>query len=81
RLSAAETADAWTVEKLDDRYVVHGAKIEKFAVRTNFDQFEAVNRLRDIMRKMGISHELIRQGATSESIVEIGHHEMTLMEQ
>lgn len=81
RLSAAETADTWTVEKLDDRYVVHGAKIEKFAVRTNFDQFEAVNRLRDIMRKIGIAHELIRQGATGESVIEIAGHEFTLVEQ
>lgn len=81
RLSAAETADTWAVEKLDDRYVVHGQKIEKFAVRTNFDQFEGVNRLRDIMRKTGISHELIRQGATGDSLVEIAGHEFTLVEQ
>lgn len=73
--------DAWTVETDDDSFVVHGKKIEKFARRTNFEQFQAVNRLRDIMNKMGISHELIRQGAQDDSIVRIGDSEFTLVEQ
>jgi GTP-binding protein len=60
---------------------VIGEKIEKFARRTNFEQFEAVNRLRDIMRKLGITHELIRQGAIGESVVYIGEAEFTLVEQ
>lgn len=81
RLSSEETADSWTVEKLEDRYVVHGEKIERFAIRTNFEQFEAVNRLRDIMNKMGISHELIRQGAKSDNVIEIADREFTLVEQ
>ena len=53
-------------------FAVTGAKIEKFARRTNFDQFEAVNRLRDIMKRLGISHELIRRGAEGNSYVIIG---------
>lgn len=73
--------DRWTVEKIDGRFIVRGDKIEKFARRTNFDQFEAVNRLRDIMKKMGITHELIRQGATGESVIRIGAAEFTLLEQ
>lgn len=81
RLSADVAADSWIVEKLDGRYVVHGEKIEKFAIRTNFDQFEAINRLRDIMRKMGIAHELIRQGAKGDSVIEIAEREFNLVEQ
>lgn len=76
-----EPDEAWTVEKIDDGYVVHGKKIEKFARRTNFEQFQAVNRLRDIMDKMGISHELIRQGAENDSLIQIGDSEFTLVEQ
>lgn len=72
---------AWTVEKDEDIYIVHGEKIEKFARRTNFDQFEGVNRLREIMRKLGIAHELSRKGATGESIIRIGVSEFTLVEQ
>ena len=62
-------------------WTVTGAKIEKFARRTNYDQFESVNRLRAIMRKMGIYHHLVREGATGESIIRIGASEFTLLEQ
>ncbi len=80
-LSDQQIADAWTVDKEDDVFVVHGDKIEKFARRTNFDGFENVNRLRDIMKKLGISHELSRKGATGESLIRIGDSEFTLLEQ
>ena len=93
-LDVQAASDAWTVERVvgaepdnvDDEdvvsFIIHGAKIEKFARRTNFDQFESVNRLRDIMRKMGITHELIRQGAVGETVVQIGKSmPFTLVEQ
>lgn len=80
-LSPELTAEAWQVEREEDGFRVHGEKIEKFARRTNLDQYEAVNRLRDIMRKMGISHELVRQGADGESLIRIGDTEITLLEQ
>lgn len=81
-LSSSQLEDAWTVTKEGEgTYRVTGEKIEKFARRTNVDQFEALNRLRDIMRRLGISHELTRQGATGESLVLIGDTEFTLVEQ
>lgn len=80
-LGKTELSEAWSVEKIEDEYYVYGEKIEKFARRTNFDQFEGVNRLRDIMKKMGITHELIRRGAKSESVIRIGDEELTLVEQ
>ena len=90
-LDEDQLTDVWTVERLPDEtnegsesvavFIVRGKKIEKFARRTNFDQFEAVNRLRDIMKRTGITHELVRQGATGESVVRIGESELTLVEQ
>lgn len=80
-LSSESIEAAWTVEKGGDVFVVSGEKIEKFARRTNYDLFEGVNRLRDIMKKMGITHELRRKGADSESIIRIGSNEFTLVEQ
>lgn len=53
---------AWTVTKRDGVWHVSGRKIEKFAARTDFESYHGVQRLRDIMRKMGIVHELERQG-------------------
>lgn len=80
-LSGEAQKDRWVVEKNGDHFVVRGDKIEKFARRTNFDQFEAVNRLRDIMKKMGITHELIRQGAEGDARIQIGATEFPLVEQ
>lgn len=93
-LSTRDKDDAWTVEKTTteqtdedgetkqiELYVVVGEKIEKFARRTNFDQFEGVNRLRDIMKKMGITHDLTRKGAMGDSLIRIGDSEFTLLEQ
>lgn len=80
-LSSEALNKAWTVERDGETFIVAGDKIEKFARRTNFEQYEGVNRLRDIMRKMGITHELVRKGAIGESIVRIADYELTLIEQ
>jgi len=80
-LSTEAIEKSWTVEKDGDIFVVRGDKIEKFARRTNFDQYEGINRLRDIMRKMGITHELTRKGADGGSVVRIGVDDFTLLEQ
>ncbi len=73
-LSQDALSEHWEVSYDDATglYRVSGEKIEKFARRTNYDQFEAVNRLRDIMQRLGISHELIRQGAKGDSLIQIG---------
>ena len=84
-LDSKTQALAWHVRKDEkgDRtvFVVKGHKIEKFARRTQFDTFEGVNRLRDIMKKMGITHALTRQGADGASIIRIGLDEFPLVEQ
>jgi GTP-binding protein len=55
-------ADKWSVTKEEDAYVVRGAAIERFALRTDFENPHGVARLRDIMKKTGILHELRRAG-------------------
>lgn len=82
-LSSDQVDKAWTIDEQhtdDDEvvYVVSGRKIEKFAMRTRFDTPEGLNRLRDIMKKMGIMHALIRSGATSDSLIRIGRDEFRL---
>lgn len=58
-----QTDDHWSVEKVDDgQFMVHGSSIERFVKRTDFSNEEAVQRLRDILRRQGIFHELVRQG-------------------
>lgn len=81
-LSAAAQQSAWSVTAHDGQYQVRGAKIEKFAARTDYANIHSVNRLRDIMKKIGITHELIRQGATGADLVVIGDSpSFTLLEQ
>lgn len=78
---------AWNIEVTQDEegrklYHVRGRKIEKFARRTDFSGgYQNINRLRDIMKKMGITHELKRQGAEGDSVIIIAGHEFTLLEQ
>ena len=80
-MSGDQLSESWSVEREPDGYRVRGDKIEKFARRTNFDNFEAVNRLRNIMQKMGINHELRRKGADGDSLIRIGEIEFYLVEQ
>jgi GTPase len=85
-LSGEQKAQAWHVQKHgegeDIIYVVTGPRIEKFARRTNFEGgYENVNRLRDIMKKMGITHALIREGAVGDSVIRINDDTFTLLEQ
>lgn len=80
-LTEADKQLQWRVRQENDIYTVKGRKIEKFALRTNFEQFQSINRLRDIMKKMGITHELVRQGASGDSRIRIGDQIFTLVEQ
>jgi len=72
--------DTWSVTKTDDKFIVTGEKIEKFARKTDLNNYASLNRLRDIMKKMGIRAELTNQGAKPESIIEIAGKEFTLVE-
>ncbi|MDR0887238.1 MAG: GTPase ObgE [Candidatus Nomurabacteria bacterium] len=72
KLEAKNSDDKWRIEKLSDKmFVVYGAKIEKFALKTDFGNFHSANRLRDILQKMGIAAELSRQGADELSEITI----------
>lgn len=82
-LSDDQKRNAWKVVHDGGRFVVTGLKIEKFAGRTNFDAEPGRRRLWDIMSKMGIMHELERQGAKEGDTVAIGRvdsHSMTFGE-
>ncbi len=80
-LKASDFKETFKVEKTEDGiFVVTGEKIEKFARRTDMDNYASVNRLRDIMKKMGIRAELTSMGAEPESIIEISGKQFTLVE-
>lgn len=86
KLNPKNVKNTWEVienEPFDDGtkfFTVKGEKIEKFARRTDYDNYESLNRLRDIMKKYGIRAELTSRGAEAESIIEISGHRFTLVE-
>ncbi|CAN5127120.1 GTPase ObgE [soil metagenome] len=71
-IQLADTSGAWRVSKEGNNFLVTGTKIEKFAYRTDFENEEGMQRLRDIMRKMGIMHKLQREGLEPGNTVRIG---------
>lgn len=80
KLGPEQLANSWKVEKLEDKFLVTGPKIEKFARRTDLNNYASLNRLRDIMKKLGIRAELTSQGAEPDSIIEIAGKQFTLVE-
>ncbi len=81
-IETTDLPDLWRVETEGEGvYRVSGERIEGFARRTNFDQDEGIERLRDILRKTGIARELRRQGAQDGDIIRIGSHELAWLGQ
>ena len=80
-LGQNELKKAWSVS-CDESNIYHvtGEKIEKFARRTDLNNYASVNRLRDIMKKLGIRAELTNQGAVPDSLIEIAGKTFTLVE-
>ena len=86
-LTGEQLSKAWKVEQVaaatedaPSKFLVTGPKIEKFARRTDLNNYASVNRLRDIMKKLGIRAELASKGAEPDSIIEIAGKEFTLVE-
>ena len=83
-LSPDTLKTTWKVEKVESedsvKFVVTGEKSEKFARRTDMNNYASVNRLRDILKKLGIRAELTNQGAEPTSIISIAGKEFTLVE-
>lgn len=66
-----ETEDTWRITETEKGLLISGQKIERFAARTDFGNFHAVARLRDIIRKMGIAKELKRRGVAPGDTITI----------
>lgn len=70
----------WYVEEAEDRFIVHGDKVERFALRTDFEDFFGVQRLRDILRKNGILTELEKRKIEPGQIIQIGDNPQQYIE-
>lgn len=71
-ITLKEDHEAWQITKSKNKYIVTGRKIERFAQKTHFDNEPSQQRIRDILRKMGIARGLEKQGIKPGQIVQIG---------
>jgi GTP-binding protein len=74
RLESA--GNAFTVAREDGMLVVHGRRIERLAAQTNFDNEESAERFQGDLIRLGIDHELRRQGVAPGDTVRIGGSEL-----
>lgn len=72
-LTLNDDQSAWQViARAEGGFRVTGAKIEQFATRTDYANEQGVQRLRDIMGRLGIIHELRRQGLRPGDEIYVG---------
>lgn len=74
-LRLEDTSAEWQIIEKNGIFYVSGQKVEQFARRTDFENEQGVQRLRDIMRRQGIMHELVRKGIEADQIIQIGTSE------
>ena len=68
-ITIEETDDEkWHIERKNDRLYVTGPKIERFGRRTDFESEDAVRRLRDIMRRMGIMTQIDKMDLPEKNV-------------
>ncbi len=61
----------FTIEKIDDYYVIHGEEVEKLFKMTKFNSEEGMLRFARKLRTLGIDDELEKMGAKEGDIVKI----------
>jgi GTP-binding protein len=70
------SGNTFTVAREDGVLVVHGRKIERLASQTNFDVEESAERFQQDLIRLGVDHELRRQGVAPGETVRIGGSEL-----
>lgn len=73
-----DQSESWQVQKTEEGFVITGKKVERFAARTDFTNYQAVQRLRSILQKLGVMHELIKQGAEPGDKLFFGHRPQSM---
>ena len=76
-ITAVADPNRWEITRTSDTsFIITGQKIEQFGRRTHFDDFHGVQRLRDIMHKLGIMQELRKQQVSVGDRIQIGDPEI-----
>ncbi|HUC95972.1 MAG TPA: Obg family GTPase CgtA, partial [Candidatus Saccharimonadia bacterium] len=54
--------NSWNIKRQSNGFLITGHRIEKFASRTDFSNNQSIERIIDIMKKMGIMRQLHKMG-------------------
>lgn len=73
-ITLKDREEDWKITENSGKLIVEGPKIERFAMRTDFSDQYALDRLKHIMKKMGITNELKRRSTTPDQAVMIGQY-------
>lgn len=71
---------SFVIEKEGEIYLVRGARIERFAAQTDFDNEESLRRFQNYCRRSGLEKELKKLGAGKGATVRIGKEEFYYFE-
>ncbi len=67
--------DAFTVEAVDDYFVVHGLQMERLFAKADLDNEDAVRYLQQVIERAGLNEALRRAGAVPGDTVVVGQSE------
>ena len=68
--------DAFTIERTENGFRVHGKRVERMAAMTNTENTEAMERLERNLRKMGVLEALEEAGVQPGEMVRLGKVEL-----
>lgn len=63
------SSEDWEIVTEDNTFTVVGGVADTFSARTDFNNDESVQRLRTVLTKHGVIHELIRRGAVAGTTI------------
>jgi GTP-binding protein len=67
--------DSFTVEAVDDYFVVHGVQLERLFAKADLDNADAVAYLQQVIERAGLNDALRHAGAVPGDTVVVGDHE------
>jgi GTP-binding protein len=72
---------AFTIERKDEGFILHGIAIERAAAMTYWDNYESIRRFQRILYALGITEALREKGVDEGDSVAIGDYELTWTEE
>ncbi len=71
----ADRLEAFSIERVDEAYVVHGRQIERLFAKADLDNEDAVAYLQEVVERAGLNDALRRAGAVPGDTVVLGESE------